>query len=128
MSYQDNRQSVILPLGISAIDVLCCAMVASFVLFLVLSSQPARRMHASGKGKSASTIHVQLTVHDPATVVSLKLIPPEAGGDAVRIPAALYTDQTINPAAALAEAGSSAGILKGGGWNWVAFPDWGEAL
>ena len=128
MSYQDNRQSMIPALRISAIDVLCCAMVASFVLFLVLSSQPVRRMRASGKGKAASTIHVQLSVNDPATIVSLNLIPPQGGGDAIRIPAALYTDQSANPAAARAAADTAAGILKGGGWNWVAFPDWGKAL
>jgi hypothetical protein len=128
MSYQSNRQSMILPLGISAIDVLCCAMVASFVLFLVLSSQPVRERRAAANGKSSPSMKLRLTVFDPTTVLSLKLLPPQGGEEAVPVPVSLWTDEPVNARDTGPSPDRKPALQKGGGWAWFVFPRGGESL
>lgn len=75
MSNRDPQKGLpIVALGLSAIDMLCCAMVSGLVMFLVLSSpRPARPIESDRKG-DLSGIRLRYEPEDPDTIVVLRFV------------------------------------------------------
>jgi hypothetical protein len=72
-----SSTSLIVTLGISAIDVLCCALVGGLVLFLILSQEGSIKRLASSRGPNRDLI-ILLSYETvaPEQVLRLRLLPP----------------------------------------------------
>lgn len=118
---QKGQQSILISLGISAIDVLCCAMIASFVLFLVLSSR-ARDQNRGTKGELARCMQIRIEEKesDPTAVLNLVLEPPLSSGPA-EIPSSLWTDEGSSGSEIQHWQAARPGLQQDGHWKWLVF-------
>ena len=77
-------------LGLSAIDMLCCALVAALVLFFVLTSQGNDEESIGSPRGQSSGIHVTLVYDVPAAIATLRFLDPNMADD----PIDFWSDQT----------------------------------
>jgi hypothetical protein len=70
--------SLIIALGISAIDVLCCALVGALVLFLILSVEARKHTTTSDSGENQDLVFIvsYTPSTDPRPVLRLRIYPP----------------------------------------------------
>jgi hypothetical protein len=114
-----GMDSLIVPLGISAIDVLCCAMICSFVLFLVFANA-ADKQRRKEVGPSVAAIVIRLVSHKPGVEFNISLTPPPNTVVADEVPTLYFSDQAQGRV-------RKAGLQKGGSWKWIKMPDLGDA-
>jgi hypothetical protein len=75
VSNRDGQKGLpIVALGLSAIDMLCCAMVSALVMFLVLSSPRPPRPVDGGRKGDLSGIHLRYEPENPDTIVVLRFV------------------------------------------------------
>jgi hypothetical protein len=72
-----SRDNLVVALGISAIDVLTCALVSSIVLFLILAA-PARTTLHGREGLPDDGLVVQFAIGTPGTAVRVLVFPGQA--------------------------------------------------
>src|SRR5262245_27496742 len=67
----------IVTLGISAIDVLCCALVGGLVLFLILSQEVRNKILAASGGPNRDlVILLSYETTSPEQILRLRVLPP----------------------------------------------------
>lgn len=123
MSREGQSDSIVITLGISAIDVLSCAMISSFVLFLVFTGTQSRRGHLTNKGKNgppALVLHMQY--HNSESVFNLILVPRAANPASKQEQILLFTDES-SKTEPLQGLGNGTGVF-----SWNATPTLAEAL
>jgi hypothetical protein len=128
MSHEGQRQSVVITLGISAIDVLSCAMISSFVLFLVFTGTLPPLGHHMNKGNSGpSALVVHMKYQYSESVFNLILVPRSATAASKQEQILLWTDESSKTELLRGidnrTTGSAAGVF-----SWNATPALAEAM
>jgi hypothetical protein len=73
-----NRK-LIVALGISAVDMLCCAMVAALVLFLVFASQRTVAKNDGARTTAERTLHIAYKLEPNRSIIVLRMKKGQAG-------------------------------------------------
>lgn len=88
------RPSPLIALGVSAIDLLCCAFVSALVMFLVLASPQVAKPARGGAIGDDTGITIKYRVETPDTIVALRFINADGDSD----PVDFYSDAAKNMA------------------------------
>jgi hypothetical protein len=124
----EGKSSMVIPLGISAIDVLCCAMISSFVMFLVFAGTASRRpQHAEQSGNGPPAIVLRMRYDKPESLFNLILYPAKTTQSSDRGDILLWTDESSTAEVRGAQ-GPKSESSTAGGWSWTATPALEEAL
>lgn len=129
MSREGQHQSMVITLGISAIDVLSCAMISSFVLFLVFTGTLFRRAHHNtnkgNNGSPALVLHIQY--RNQESVFNLILEPRAVASASKHEQILLWTDESSKTVSLQGLENETTGSAPGV-FSWNATPALKEAL
>lgn len=116
MKPRRSRENFTIALGISAIDVLCCSLVSSILLFLILTS-PAKKNVALSSGGNEPTLIVSFAVTDDNPIVRVLVYP---GDTPELLPVEFWAGnaaQVTRPPSSI-KLGDVSSLYRDGGFAW----------
>jgi hypothetical protein len=119
MTAKSPRQNLMVALGISAIDVLCCALVSSILLFLILTA-PTKKIDESVSGGSEPTIRIFVAVSSDVPDVPIIRVLVYPGSEADVLPVEFWASnmsQVARPTSAI-KLGDVSSLYRDGGDAW----------
>jgi hypothetical protein len=127
MSQEDRGQSIAISLGISAIDVLTCAMISSFVLFLVMAGTTSHG-RARRAGTNSTSFVLTLQYDKTESVFNVILVPNSKSPSLHEAPLSLWTDEANKTESFQGSEDKLNGSALQGTWSWNPVPSLGDAL